>query len=491
MRTDRASAAQGFAQIMQAFESPVEDSVASKLQDSQRDKRSETDEDHKLSAESDDDSQVDSDDQSVDESTTKGQQSTTTPGADTTQAGQEVEQSHIDVQEPTNPTHPQSSSDTQGTQANDASMRSLENQSQHAKLSIKSTGDAQLQASLGNITDRAVQTRLSENTQANPSRSTAQIQRSQAQSSNTESALSGTTEPIKNDGHVQLHVLVNDADQAEPNQSDQSQASRFNLRQVASQAADISTIDEADTIGHSSRSATSSKANLAAMAAGAANIASTATAQSAHHVQAQPPSAAQPVQAISGAGAGNVGTNLSESNTGSLVEKLKAPEQTDQTKQAAFLTQVQRGMASLLRSGKGEMTLKLTPGHLGEIKIRLKSDGNRLGVRFETSSKEANELLSSGLKELTSAMKAKGLHLDQIQMEHRPAPGSGEPSTSDANARSGFNDSGANPDHSNHTPNEHRRNRSHSNESDLWADEEQEHPQAKPLWTELGLDAIA
>lgn len=499
MRSHRASGAQGFAQIMQAFDPAREDSIAKQVSDSQQSGLNDSDADQKLNAESitetlnaasEESSPVE--DQAVEQSTSDDGESSLSNTAGTLGTDQihtqQVEQAQIDVQSAINPTN------AEGTQGNDAALRSLENQSQHAKLSIKSSSDAQLHASLGDVTTNAVQTRLSED----PSTQTpAQIQLAQAQSAPLESAQSTPVEPknaIKNDAPAVYSQSPNTSgdvlDLSQSGLHNTGQNHRQNAQSAFSQA-NTDDADETVRQNQSTRTGTTASANLAAAAAGSLSSTGTTPSQSSQHVQVQSSSSAQPIQAVAGASAGNIGSTLSDSNAGSLVEKLKSPEPTDQTKQAAILTQVQRGMASLLRSGKGEMTLKLTPGHLGEIKIRLKSDGNRLGVRFETSSKETSELLSKGLKELTSILKAKGIHLDQIQMEHRPSTDTSDHTTTDADARSGFNDSGAHPDQSKHASDQQSRHASRPDGSDLWGDEQLEDNQAQSLWTELGLDAIA
>ena len=187
-------------------------------------------------------------------------------------------------------------------------------------------------------------------------------------------------------------------------------------------------------------------------------------------------------RAIVGVGSGQ-GTSQQGIDSGSLAQKMQSTELPSETKRAGVLAQVQRGFASMLRSGKSEMTLRLTPGHLGEIKINVKSDGDQLAIRFETTTQEAADYLKSSADELGTNLKSKGVEVQHIKIETTEQ----EPADADfdGNGSSDSENESNNPqrreDQTNQQPTQSQASEHDSDEPD----------QGQGVWTQLGLDAIA
>lgn len=156
---------------------------------------------------------------------------------------------------------------------------------------------------------------------------------------------------------------------------------------------------------------------------------------------------------------------------------------------ASVMAQVQRGLASLLRSSSGDMTLRLTPSHLGTVQISVKRDGDRISIRMTASTPEARDLLSVGSKELMQTLEAKGVKVENFLLDMKPDDLPGGDVTGftsgfggDRDASSGQHQSGnrARPkaDGEDVIPFE-----GHAGEHDI--------NRTNSIWSELGLDAIA
>jgi len=194
---------------------------------------------------------------------------------------------------------------------------------------------------------------------------------------------------------------------------------------------------------------------------------------------------AQTVRAVSSVDAGLIGKDQSNAQPGSLVEKMKGASLPNQANRASVLAQVQRGLASMLRSGNNQMTLKLTPGHLGSLKIQLKSEGSKLHVRFETTNGQASEHLSESVKDLGASLRSKGISLDKIEIQQQPSQGTetntaGEQNQSDSQTQQ-------NPDQRQSANQSHQQ----TQQDQAISDGELVGDEPESIWTELGLDATA
>ncbi len=154
---------------------------------------------------------------------------------------------------------------------------------------------------------------------------------------------------------------------------------------------------------------------------------------------------------------------------------------------ASVMAQVQRGLASLLRSADGDMTLRLTPSHLGTVQISIKRDGERISLRMSASTPEARDMLLAGSKELSQNFETKGIKIENFEIDMQPAdePGSGDPTSGFA---SGHGDA-----HQQHQG--HSQAPSGQSGDDIVPLEGQagQHDisTSESIWSELGLDAVA
>lgn len=152
---------------------------------------------------------------------------------------------------------------------------------------------------------------------------------------------------------------------------------------------------------------------------------------------------------------------------------------------ASVMAQVQRGLASLLRGSNGDMTLKLTPSHLGTVQIQVKRDGDRISLRMTASTEEARDLLRVGSKDLMQTLETKGVKIENFEIDMQPIdlPGDGGASSGfggERDAAGQQSGQGTTPknDGENVIPLDERGGQHGINPSES-------------IWSELGLDAIA
>ncbi len=504
VRTSGAESAQGFAQIMQAFDSGsdqsseltsetdkeigVDEPTSQDDTDQVDDGSTDTDEPASGASGEDSDQQgqgtdagtsqdstkTDSSDQSVDT-----QDATQQDGEETNQVDKSQAVTQVDIQ--------QNQSPDEASTRHESALRLLENQSEQAKLTIKGVVRSLTHAATADVTQVSVKTRL-EPVAADPQPTNPQEQSPKPVSLNPGADALSTTPPTSDrelpesgtkPGTTNAGLLtptVIDQPELVPTQSraDQSRADVQQTRSV-----------RVDAASQSAAQATSQ------------NSASTQTQQTVMNqvaAQLNRVESSQSIQTVQRVDAGNIQQNglNSGTNSGSLVGKMDAAKLPGETNRAGVLAQVQRGLASLLRSGDGEMKLKLTPGHLGEVTIRIKSNGNALGVRIETTNSEASQLLNSSMKELSANFAAKGVVIDQLSVEDSSAQ---EP-MSDSDRDIADQDMGADARSSEDQQSQNHRegSRGGNNDSsfvDQDVDQDQNDDETESVWSELGLDAIA
>ena len=93
---------------------------------------------------------------------------------------------------------------------------------------------------------------------------------------------------------------------------------------------------------------------------------------------------------------------------------------------AAFEAQVARGLAAAISQanesgGRGSITLRLQPEALGPLQIRIELGDVAVGVRFLAGSPAARDLLESSMAGLRSSLESKGLAVEKLSVEVRPA----------------------------------------------------------------------
>lgn len=469
VRSASASNAHGFAQIMHTFGSESESEIAESIeknQDSETSTEQSQPNDESVSAQPESadtaDVTVDTDDQAQ---VNPDSQSEARPETDDSVDAQPIQGEQANTQISKEP--------KDNTQASEASLRLLDNQSEQAKLSIKGLVRSLTQGSGADTTAIAVDTRLGRN-------QTEQSQITQEQSATPEISKSTLPNQAQTNTKTDHEPAPRTNIRADMLGSESSQSIQTDPRmaqstvvtgQIASQQVDV-----AGAVSQTQSNTLGADATRTVINQSANRLAGMNQAQQAVRV----------ISAVdAGNSAGNVGHQQTDSNPGSLVERMKSSAMPDQAKRAGVIAQVQRGLASLLRSGNSEMTLKLTPGNLGEVRIRIKSTSSGLSVRFETSSNEATETLNSSVKDLGANLRLKGINIDQIHIENTSSQNTpaSEVGIGNGNASSQESNEQANHEHAQHQNNKNRF------ESEYGEVNQPEDPES--IWTELGLDAIA
>ncbi len=512
LRTDSAVDAQGFAQILQAFDTGTESKqpeAAKEAEPSEQavagtDEQSEITEDtgeiedqaakdnassEQPSSETDDqdrpDRQAANDEASADTNPSDAEADASS-ASDKADAADQPKTQGQDAQSDTGPIS-QSPVAGEGTPAaeqptlnQETTMRLLDQQSEQAKLTIKGVARSLTHAADESVSSRAVDTRLGQDHAGAPmTKEQAPVSQPAPQPAPPPAAQpqsppqgpvsdQGSTPPdparttSMPNGPTHLHTPDPSAKPVDA-QADQSNTNAQQARSLRAESA----------IGVVPSNAKPTAANQAPSAA---------TLQA---IGLGKQGTAQTVRAVSSVDAGLIGKDQSNAQPGSLVEKMKGASLPNQANRASVLAQVQRGLASMLRSGNNEMTLKLTPGHLGSLKIQLKSEGSKLQVRFETTNSQASEHLSESVKELGASLRSKGISLDKIEIQQQPSQGTetntaGEQSQSDSQTQQGTDQRQA----SDQRPQQSTQDQALSDGGSIGDEPES-------IWTELGLDATA
>jgi hypothetical protein len=87
-----------------------------------------------------------------------------------------------------------------------------------------------------------------------------------------------------------------------------------------------------------------------------------------------------------------------------------------------FVSQVHRALGVALRSKEGPVTIHLTPEHLGRLRVDLARSQTGMTARFEAATAEAQKLLESSLPELRSALEARGVQVDRLEVRLAEQP---------------------------------------------------------------------
>lgn len=102
-----------------------------------------------------------------------------------------------------------------------------------------------------------------------------------------------------------------------------------------------------------------------------------------------------------------------------------------------FAAQVQRGLAAAIAQGGGQVTLRLNPEALGQLRVKLDLRADVVKLRFEVGSSAARSLLDEQLPGLGRMLEAQGLRVahcgvgtdSSLAPTHAPTP----PQSQDAN----------------------------------------------------------
>lgn len=63
-----------------------------------------------------------------------------------------------------------------------------------------------------------------------------------------------------------------------------------------------------------------------------------------------------------------------------------------------------------------EVTIRLNPEYLGEVKVKIYVEGNRTSVEFKSASKEVGRIISENINELKTALEDQGLKTDELKI---------------------------------------------------------------------------
>ncbi|MEO1583356.1 MAG: flagellar hook-length control protein FliK [Planctomycetota bacterium] len=143
--------------------------------------------------------------------------------------------------------------------------------------------------------------------------------------------------------------------------------------------------------------------------------------------------AVQAVHRLSGAGAGMQNAQPAASGGGGSragntpvfsLERLSSRQADLKTAQAAparaapepASAQVQRGLAQVLRQQGGALTLKLTPHELGEVRVALQINQQRVSGTIETRTSAARDLLNQNLDALKASLEQRGVTVDRLEV---------------------------------------------------------------------------
>ncbi|UYV13072.1 MAG: flagellar hook-length control protein FliK [Phycisphaera sp.] len=82
-----------------------------------------------------------------------------------------------------------------------------------------------------------------------------------------------------------------------------------------------------------------------------------------------------------------------------------------------FEAQVGRGLAQALRSGTGEVTLRLRPQNLGQLSVRVQVENSRVTATFEAHSAEAQRMIEGSRDSLRQQLEMRGLSVERIDVK--------------------------------------------------------------------------
>jgi flagellar hook-length control protein FliK len=81
------------------------------------------------------------------------------------------------------------------------------------------------------------------------------------------------------------------------------------------------------------------------------------------------------------------------------------------------IPQIVKAMRTQVRDGIGEAQIRLKPEHLGEVRIELKVDGDRVSAVLHVERPEVRQAIESQSQALRSGLAAQGLKLDDLQVK--------------------------------------------------------------------------
>ena len=80
------------------------------------------------------------------------------------------------------------------------------------------------------------------------------------------------------------------------------------------------------------------------------------------------------------------------------------------------------GIRNLTQQGSGEIRVRLKPGNLGELNIRVITDGNRVGLHIQASDEKAKAVIEESMVHLKESLSAQHMTLSQVDLTLASSP---------------------------------------------------------------------
>ncbi|WP_136524420.1 flagellar hook-length control protein FliK [Geomonas ferrireducens] len=103
---------------------------------------------------------------------------------------------------------------------------------------------------------------------------------------------------------------------------------------------------------------------------------------------------------------------VAQGNTADTVPVEAKQAQARSLLHESILAQVKEGVVTHDGKGNGQMSIRLNPGELGELKIQVRMENNRLNVEVQADNRMVKDLLLGNLDSLKEALSGKNLTMD-------------------------------------------------------------------------------
>jgi flagellar hook-length control protein FliK len=110
-----------------------------------------------------------------------------------------------------------------------------------------------------------------------------------------------------------------------------------------------------------------------------------------------------------------VGANNASAPAG-LQQTEAKPTPTREALHQSILSQVKDGALTHDGKGNGRMSIRLNPDELGELKIQVRMDDNRLKVEVQAENRVVKDLLMSNLDSLKEALSGKNFSMERFSV---------------------------------------------------------------------------
>lgn len=126
--------------------------------------------------------------------------------------------------------------------------------------------------------------------------------------------------------------------------------------------------------------------------------------------------AATAVRAIVGAVSGTGARAVASAGRAGKVATAPAPRKPEMEHPVS--AHALRGLVAALRQGSGSTTLRITPEHLGQLRISVDVKATEVVARVQATSDEAAKALKENTPQLREALEAQGFAVSRIEVEH-------------------------------------------------------------------------